>query len=187
MLLQSNWTEPNQLNWHNQAGTVYGMVIIGTVHQSFILQSTTKRKVNSTMATPVNWTREKTFTLISLWNEDVIQQQLEGCRKNNQVYRKIPNDLGKFAIVQLPPASAFLITYSTCLTLQLFLQQKVSSKTIVQKLKLHPSLLIVDIVHINYNNFIICTSATMQFVCVVKQCEHNTFLYHTVLYWAEPC
>ena len=69
------------------------MVIIGTVHQSFILQSTTKRKVNSTMATPVNWTREKAFKLTSLWNEDVIQQQLEGWSRNSLVYRKIADDL----------------------------------------------------------------------------------------------
>ena len=47
------------------------------------------------MATPVNWTREETFKLINLWSEDVIQQQLEGCRRNSLVYRKIADDLGE--------------------------------------------------------------------------------------------
>ena len=47
------------------------------------------------MATPVNWTREETFKLISLWSEHVIQQQLEGCQRNSLVYRKIANDLGE--------------------------------------------------------------------------------------------
>ena len=45
------------------------------------------------MTTPVNWTREETFKLISLWSEDVIQEQLEGCRRNSLVYRKIADDL----------------------------------------------------------------------------------------------
>ena len=46
------------------------------------------------MKTPVNWTREKIFRLISLWSEDV-QQQLEDCRRNSLFYRIIANDLGK--------------------------------------------------------------------------------------------
>ena len=45
------------------------------------------------MATSVNWIREEAFKLISLWNEDVIQEQLEGCRRNSLVYRKIADDL----------------------------------------------------------------------------------------------
>ena len=45
------------------------------------------------MATLVNWTREETFKLISLWSEDIIQEQLEGCCRNSQVYCKIVNDL----------------------------------------------------------------------------------------------
>jgi len=36
----------------------------------------------------VNWTREDTFKLINLWSEDVIQAELEGCRRNSQVYQK---------------------------------------------------------------------------------------------------
>ena len=46
------------------------------------------------MKTPVNWTREKIFRLISLWSEDV-QQQLEDCRRNSLFYRIIADDLGK--------------------------------------------------------------------------------------------
>ena len=45
------------------------------------------------MGTPVNRTREETFMLINLWSEDVIQEQLEGCCRNSQVYRKIADDL----------------------------------------------------------------------------------------------
>jgi len=41
----------------------------------------------------VNWTHEETFKLISLWSEDVIQAQLEGCRRNSQVYQKIAGGL----------------------------------------------------------------------------------------------
>ena len=36
---------------------------------------------------------EETFKLISLWSEDVIQQQLEGCRRSSLVFRQIANDL----------------------------------------------------------------------------------------------
>ena len=41
----------------------------------------------------VNWTREETFKLISVWSEDAIQQQPEGCRRNSQVYQKIADEL----------------------------------------------------------------------------------------------
>ena len=54
------------------------------------------------MATPVNWTREETFKLISLWSQDVIQQQLEGCRRNSLVYQKIANDLGEAGYMRSP-------------------------------------------------------------------------------------
>ena len=43
----------------------------------------------------VNWSREETFKLISLWSEDVIQQQLEGCRRNSTVFRKIADGLSE--------------------------------------------------------------------------------------------
>jgi len=41
----------------------------------------------------VNWTHEEMFKLINLWSEDVIQAQLEGCRRNSQVYQKIADGL----------------------------------------------------------------------------------------------
>ena len=41
----------------------------------------------------VNWSREEVFKLISLWSDDVIQEQLEGCRRNSQVYKKIATGL----------------------------------------------------------------------------------------------
>ena len=92
-LIKLNSTLPNQtsplditeLAW-------YSMVIIGTAHHSGL---TTKRKVNITMATLVNWTREETFKLISSWSKDVIQEQLEGCQRNSLVYHKITNDPGE--------------------------------------------------------------------------------------------
>ena len=43
----------------------------------------------------VNWSREETFKLISLRSEDVIQQQLKGCRRNSTVFRKIADGLSK--------------------------------------------------------------------------------------------
>lgn len=44
------------------------------------------------MAT-VNWTREEVFKLISIWSDATIQEQLEGCHRNSQVYKKISDDL----------------------------------------------------------------------------------------------
>ena len=41
----------------------------------------------------VNWSREETFKLISLWSEDNIQEQLEGCRRNSSVFWKIADGL----------------------------------------------------------------------------------------------
>ena len=46
-----------------------------------------------TMGTPLNWIREETYKLISVWSEGVIQEQLEGCRRNSQVYSKIADHL----------------------------------------------------------------------------------------------
>ena len=41
----------------------------------------------------VNWTCEEVFKLISIWSDATIQEQLEGCRRNSQVYKKISDDL----------------------------------------------------------------------------------------------
>ena len=38
-------------------------------------------------------TREEVFKLISIWSDATIQEQLEGCRRNSQVYKKISDDL----------------------------------------------------------------------------------------------
>jgi len=48
-----------------------------------------------TVMAAVNWSRKETFKLISLWSEDVIQQQLEGCRRNSSVFCKIADGLSK--------------------------------------------------------------------------------------------
>ena len=36
-----------------------------------------------------NWSDEETFKLIELWGDDRIQAQLEGCKRNKEVYKKI--------------------------------------------------------------------------------------------------
>ena len=39
------------------------------------------------------WNEEETFELISIWNEDNMQVQLEGCKRNREVYSKILREL----------------------------------------------------------------------------------------------
>ena len=39
------------------------------------------------------WSKEETFKLISIWSEDNIQAQLEGCKRNRKVYTKISREL----------------------------------------------------------------------------------------------
>ena len=39
------------------------------------------------------WSKEETFKLISIWSEDNIQAQLEGCKRNREVYTKISREL----------------------------------------------------------------------------------------------
>ena len=39
------------------------------------------------------WTDKETLKLIEVWSEDRIQEELEGCRKNRQVFEKIVEKL----------------------------------------------------------------------------------------------
>ena len=39
------------------------------------------------------WSKEETFKLITIWSDDTIQAQLEGCRRNSDVYRNIAKKL----------------------------------------------------------------------------------------------
>ena len=39
------------------------------------------------------WSKEETLKLISIWSDDTVQAQLEGCRRNSDVYRKIAKEL----------------------------------------------------------------------------------------------
>ena len=39
------------------------------------------------------WSKEETFKLITIWSDDTIQAQLEGCRRNSDVYRKTAKEL----------------------------------------------------------------------------------------------
>ena len=87
------------------------------------------------MVTPVDWTREEILNLLAYGVKTLfIQLQLERCRRNSPIYRKIADDLGDVAIVQLLSASMLQTTYDTFLALQLFLQQKIASKTVAEKL-----------------------------------------------------
>ena len=39
------------------------------------------------------WSKEETFKLITIWSDDTIQAQHEGCVRNSDVYRKIAKEL----------------------------------------------------------------------------------------------
>jgi len=41
----------------------------------------------------VNWTHEEIYKLISTCSDATIQEQIEGCRRNSQVFKKISDDL----------------------------------------------------------------------------------------------
>jgi len=60
-------------------------------HNLFIVQVPKKEFLGS-MAV-VNWSRDEVYKLISLWSKDAIKEQLEGCRRNSQVYKKIADRL----------------------------------------------------------------------------------------------
>ena len=44
------------------------------------------------MAT-VYWSKEEMLKLISIWSNGMIQVQLEGCKRNIDIYRRIANEL----------------------------------------------------------------------------------------------
>ena len=37
----------------------------------------------------LDWSEEETLKLIEIWGEDSVQAELEGCKRNKQVYEKI--------------------------------------------------------------------------------------------------
>jgi len=41
------------------------------------------------------WADAETFKLIELWIDETIQEGLEGCKKNSQVYAKLSNQMHK--------------------------------------------------------------------------------------------
>ena len=41
------------------------------------------------------WTDAETFTLVELWDDEAIQDQPEGCKKNSQVFSKISEGMRK--------------------------------------------------------------------------------------------
>ena len=51
------------------------------------------------------WTKEETLKLIELWSYEDIQAQLEGCKRNQQVYEKIASLMQK---------EGFTRTYQQC-------------------------------------------------------------------------
>lgn len=39
------------------------------------------------------WTKQETLKLIKIWGRENIQAQLEGCKRNQEVYKKIAREL----------------------------------------------------------------------------------------------
>ena len=84
------------------------------------------------MVTTANWTREETFKLISLWSE-------------------VECVVVSVSVAQFLAVSVLVSTYDAFLACLLFLWQKISSKTVVNKLTTNPSLTIHG-KRTNYNN-----------------------------------
>ena len=51
------------------------------------------------------WTKPEVLKLISIWSDERIQSQLEGCRRNQDVYEKIASELSE---------AGFSRTYQQC-------------------------------------------------------------------------
>ena len=54
----------------------------GTTQHKSLQKITTARKMAA-------WTDNETFKLIEIWGDETIQEQLEGCKRNKDVYEKI--------------------------------------------------------------------------------------------------
>ena len=39
------------------------------------------------------WADQEVFKLVELWGEDSVQEQLEGCKRNSQVYDRIAREM----------------------------------------------------------------------------------------------
>ena len=42
-----------------------------------------------------NWTDEETLVLVSVWSDDVVQTELEGCHRNQHFFQKMSDELRK--------------------------------------------------------------------------------------------
>ena len=42
-----------------------------------------------------NWSDEEVHCLISVWSDDVVQAELEGCHRNQHVYQRMADELRK--------------------------------------------------------------------------------------------
>ena len=40
------------------------------------------------------WKDEEVYKLIEIWGDDIIQAQLEGCKRNKEVYEKVARQMG---------------------------------------------------------------------------------------------
>ena len=45
--------------------------------------------------TMTQWSNKETAKLIEIWGEQAIQEQLEGCKRNHDVYDKISREMQK--------------------------------------------------------------------------------------------
>ena len=117
------------------------------------------------MATTANWTRKETFKLISLWSE-------EECI------------VVSVSVAQFLAVSVLVSTYDAFLACLLFLRQKISSKTVANKLTTNPSLTIHG-KRTNYNNNIQYAFLQMCYLRVrsrsVNRMRFRTMPYRTEL------
>ena len=115
------------------------------------------------MATIANWTCEEIFKLISLWSE-----------KECVVV--------SVSVAQFLAVSVLVSTFNAFLACLLFLQQKISSKTVVNKLTTNPSLTIHG-KRTNYNNDDIQYDVLLQMCYLrVRSRSVNRMHFRTVPY-----
>ena len=68
----------------------------GTARFDFVVRTESNRAVLNACAFAVkmaNWTEDETLCLITLWGEDSIQAQIEGCRRNRAIFAKLAEQM----------------------------------------------------------------------------------------------
>ena len=68
----------------------------GTALFDFVVRTESNRAVLNACAFAVemaNWTEDETLCLITLWGEDSIEAQIEGCRRNRAIFVKLAEQM----------------------------------------------------------------------------------------------